>query len=341
MTKDGRQARADIADETVSIIAAGWYAHGGRKEDVVHIAEPIRRSVASTAVINAEQSVHAHDGCGTARKPCRIRVGEFTTLAAARELVTAGHDVVVLNFASAKRPGGGFTRGANAQEENLARNTTLYAALSRGGEEFYAAHRRQKDPLYSDAVIYSPRVSVIREEQSSALLAEPWETSIITAAAPNAGVARAAGVDESTIDQVYLRRAARVLEVAKAYGHDAVVLGAWGCGVFQNSPWGAARAFASLLTEQGRYAHAFQEVVFAIIGPVENRAPFEECFIGTEFTGAGSGASYRPASNSAEEQRQGAADVVVMQPGASGLSAKPADAILRDNSGDPLVTLQR
>ncbi|HBR75644.1 MAG TPA: TIGR02452 family protein, partial [Cyanobacteria bacterium UBA11159] len=35
----------------------------------------------------------------------------------------------VLNFASAKNPGGGFLRGTQAQEESLARSSALYKSL--------------------------------------------------------------------------------------------------------------------------------------------------------------------------------------------------------------------
>ena len=39
-------------------------------------------------------------------------------------------DVVCLNFASTKNPGGGFLRGSQAQEESLARASGLYACIS-------------------------------------------------------------------------------------------------------------------------------------------------------------------------------------------------------------------
>ena len=73
--------------------------------------------------------------------------------------------------------------------------------------------------------------------------------------------------------------AAPVLGAAVAHGHDAIVLGAWGCGVFKNEPRDVARAFSSLLA--GKYRGRFARVVFAILGGGEaNLAAFRETFGG-------------------------------------------------------------
>ena len=114
---------------------------------------------------------------------------------------------------------------------------------------------------------------------TSRLLDEPWPLSFVTAAAPNAGTARKmkrGGVTDALIRQVLIERAEIVLRFARAQGHSAIVLGAWGCGVFQNDAAAVAHAFATLL--RGPYAGAFQQVTFAILGPVTNRAPFEDAF---------------------------------------------------------------
>jgi uncharacterized protein (TIGR02452 family) len=95
-----------------------------------------------------------------------IEVRHCTTLQAAQSLVTEhGEDCVgVLNFASAKNPGGGFQRGANAQEESLARSSILHSALihPRVFDGFYGYNRCGKRGIYSDRMIYSPRVSIFK-----------------------------------------------------------------------------------------------------------------------------------------------------------------------------------
>ena len=70
-----------------------------------------------------------------------------------------------------------------------------------------------------------------------------------------------------------------MLAVAAARGHDALVLGAWGCGVFKNDPRDVAAAFHELLIPPGAPFHGcFRRVTFAVIGPVANRAAFEAAF---------------------------------------------------------------
>jgi uncharacterized protein (TIGR02452 family) len=78
-------------------------------------------------------------------------------------------------FASARRPGGGFLTGAQAQEESIARASALHACLRVVGD-FYAYQRRRPELTYSDRVIYSPAVPVFRDD-TGALLPVPSRVS--------------------------------------------------------------------------------------------------------------------------------------------------------------------
>jgi uncharacterized protein (TIGR02452 family) len=99
---------------------------------------------------------------------------------------------------------------------------------------------------------------VFRNDKAS-LLDTPHTTAMLTCAAPNVGVITDPGV-AATVPEVLRARAVRVLEVAAHHGHRALVLGAWGCGVFRNDPAVVADAFAHALKSLPH----FDFVVFAI-----------------------------------------------------------------------------
>ncbi|CAG7658320.1 conserved hypothetical protein [Actinacidiphila bryophytorum] len=213
----------------------------------------------------------------------RCTVTPEDSVAAARRLTAAdGAAVAVLNFASARNPGGGYLNGAQAQEEALCRAAALYSCLLRA-PDYYEHHRTHRDPFYSDRVIHSPAVPVFRDGRGG-LLDVPWTAGFLTSPAPNAGViARTAPERSAEVGPALDARAERVLEVAVAQGYRRLVLGAWGCGVFQNDPARVAAAFAVLLRPGGRFAAAVDEVVFAVLdrrpdSPV--RAAFAAAFPG-------------------------------------------------------------
>jgi uncharacterized protein (TIGR02452 family) len=207
----------------------------------------------------------------------RIEVNNETTLEAAQRLTEAGQRVVALNFASAKHPGGGFLGGARAQEESLARSSGLYRCIN--GNAMYEYHRQQHDPMYSSYAIYSPDVPVIRTDEGD-LLAAPFLCSFITAPAVNAGVVlQRRPSHRPHIRKEMRQRVERVLTIAALHEHKALVLGAWGCGVFGNDCQEVAELFHEALT--GQFAGVFAHIIFAIVDRSTERrfiGPFHDVF---------------------------------------------------------------
>ncbi|MFF9012946.1 TIGR02452 family protein [Streptomyces sp. NPDC014870] len=256
-----------IAKQTEEIVEAGRYrAPGGRS---VSIEEELSAALAGTRMYGPDPvPVTPETGRATA-----VEVTDESSLDAARRLTRAdpATPVAVLNFASARNPGGGYLNGAQAQEEAVCRASALYTTLLRA-PEFYAHHRAEKDAFYTDRVILSPGVPVFRDDRG-ALLDEPFTVGFLTSPAPNAGVVRRQTPDlADRIPAALATRAERVLETAVAGGYRRLVLGAWGCGVFQNDPAEVARAFQALLTGGGRFAGHFDEIVFAILDRTAGRA---------------------------------------------------------------------
>ncbi|MFI6935843.1 TIGR02452 family protein [Streptomyces sp. NPDC050287] len=244
-----------IARETQAIVAAGTYRAPAGHE--VSVAVSVEAARAGTRMYGpGPVDVPALPSADTLFEV----TGESSLEAAHR--VTG--PVAVLNFASARNPGGGFLNGAQAQEEALCRSSALYACLV-GVREFYDHHRSHRDPFYTDRVIHSPAVPVFRDDRGR-LLDEPYTAGFLTSAAPNAGVVlRTAPQRATELPRALASRAERVLETAAAHGYRRLVLGAWGCGVFRNDPAQVAAAFRTLLGPEGRFAGVFEHVVFGIL----------------------------------------------------------------------------
>ncbi|GAB7106183.1 TIGR02452 family protein [Streptomyces phaeofaciens JCM 4814] len=261
-----------IARETEAIVAAGAYRASDGRE--VSLAAAVEAARAGTSTV----------GPGPVEVPdlppaeTVLEVTGESSAEAARRL--ADRPVAVLNFASARNPGGGYLNGAQAQEEALCRASALYTCLL-GAPDFYAYHRAHRDPFYTDRVIHSPAVPVFRDDRGR-LLDEPFTAGFLTAAAPNAGVVlRTAPERAADLPGALAVRAERVLETAAAHGYRRLVLGAWGCGVFRNDPVQVATAFRALLTPGGRFAHTFEQVTFGVLDRTAGsvvRGAFERVF---------------------------------------------------------------
>lgn len=279
-----------IARETEDIVEAGRYrAPGGRS---VSIEAELTAAVENTRLYGPEPVPVTPDTGRTTR----FEVTGEGSLGAARRLTRAGSDpVAVLNFASARNPGGGYLNGAQAQEEAVCRGSALYTTLLRA-PEYYEHHRAVRDAFYTDRVILSPGVPVFRDDRDR-LLDAPYTVGFLTSPAPNAGVIRRTSPAQAgRIPAVLASRAERVLETAVAGGYHRIVLGAWGCGVFMNAPADVAGTFRTLLTGDGRFAGHFDEVVFAVLDRGRDRTTlkaFQDVFA-TETAGAPAAAQDQP-----------------------------------------------
>ncbi|MFC9287629.1 TIGR02452 family protein [Streptomyces sp. NPDC057052] len=249
-----------IARETEEAVAAGVYRTADGRE--IPLAAAVEAAREGTRMVGPGPVPVPEGVLGAAPSAPRIEVTGESSLEAARRLADA--PVAVLNFASARNPGGGYLNGAQAQEEALCRGSALYTCLLRA-PEFYDHHRAHRDPFYTDRVVHSPGVPVFRDDRGR-FLPEPYTAGFLTAAAPNAGVIlRTAPERASELPRALAVRAERVLETAAAHGYRRLVLGAWGCGVFRNDPAQVAGAFRALLGPGGRFEGTFTRVVFGVL----------------------------------------------------------------------------
>ncbi|MEU6315244.1 TIGR02452 family protein [Streptomyces sp. NPDC047014] len=269
----------EIARQNAEILAAGSYrTRSGR---LIPLAAALAEAKAGTRIYGPNRIIPDDDGLTRGAATAVEVTGESSTVAARRLTEAAGEAgasalVAVLNFASARNPGGGYVRGAKAQEEALCRASALYETLLEV-PEYYAVHRAEVSTFYTDRVIHSPGVPVFRDDRGE-LMESPFLAGFLTSPAPNAGtILRQEPERAAEIPGAVARRAERVLEVAALHGYRRLVLGAWGCGVFRNDPAVVAEAFRALLA--GRFAGVFDRVVFAVLDRApETREAFERAF---------------------------------------------------------------
>jgi uncharacterized protein (TIGR02452 family) len=256
----------EIAQETLKILDAGFYV--SQSGNIVDLRLEQEAAVTGTRLYTPAQTnelLSSLDPCEEMQTV--VEVTEETTQVAAYRLVREEgcSDLVLLNFASARKPGGGFLNGAAAQEEDLARCSGLYPCLLTQ-PAYYAANRAHSSRLYTDHIIYSPKVPWFRTHSQN-LLDDIFLASVITAPAPNAGsVYRNQRNARRVIEDTLRRRAALILAVARDQGHRSLLLGAWGCGVFRNDPHLVADAFGQWLSSPP-FAGYFGRVAFAVYDP--------------------------------------------------------------------------
>ena len=193
-----------------------------------------------------------------------LKVVGDATFQCVRSLLNGKDKIAALNFANPYEPGGGVVRGARAQEECLCRCSNLYRCISAPEffEDYYAYNKALNSYLFSDRVLYTPGVTVLKDDLTYERLSEPYTVDVITCAAPYKAINAVKG-DVSLMRSVYEKRVSAVFEAAKEQDVDILVLGAFGCGAFYNDPKEMAEAFKRVIDRQ--YGKCFKQIVFAIL----------------------------------------------------------------------------
>lgn len=172
---------------------------------------------------------------------------------------------VGINMANRFQPGGGVLRGASAQEEALCRRSNHYLGLE-----------TQLYPLPELGGIYCPYVQVFRRDDFS-FMPEPVEVSLVAVAAYDLRSKQEYPLPLGLTDtsevalqasQPYIEgtqgKIRNMLRIMALKGHTTLVLGALGCGAFQNPPAIVAQLFQEIFQES-EFRGRFQQVIFAVL----------------------------------------------------------------------------
>lgn len=186
-----------------------------------------------------------------------------------------GSKIAVMNFANAFHAGGGVKNGSSAQEEGLCRASTLYPLIYRKSlqDTFYKHHHTLNTAKASDSLIYIEGVVICKTDDDipKRMAKEDWvEVDVITVAAPDLRtksnihadlIGKGNGMSDAELFGYHVKRAIHILTCAAAKGADTLVLGAFGCGAFQNNPEVVARAYKAALNE---FDGIFDRIEFAV-----------------------------------------------------------------------------
>ena len=261
--------RVEIANKTLEIIKNGFYEYKGKK---IVIEKELKESIENTFTIAPNDwDVILETPIENTFKT-EIVIKNCSTIEAIVE--EKNGKICVLNFASAKNPGGGFLGGASAQEESLARSSNLYQTQIKD-KAMYDFNRNQSLFLYSDYMIYSPDVLFWNDDNGD-YFEKPLVADVITAPAPNKGAMLQHNRKEeiAKTEVILKQRMDKVLAIALKQKSETLILGAWGCGVFRNEPKNVAQLFKEIIAE--KYAGAFKKIVFAVFDNSEKKSNFKQ-----------------------------------------------------------------
>lgn len=257
-----------IAKEALRIMEQGYYEVDGRRVEIGRQqASAVEDSILLTPdqgealLADLEKGRDGAGGFGRQTDRAAFTVKNCGTVQAILELAAEGKAPGVLNFASAKNPGGGFMNGAVAQEETLAASGCLYRTQI-AHREYYESNRACGTMMYTNYAIFSPDVVFFRDGRTR-LLEEPVTASVLTLPAVNMGQVLLKGEDVAEAERVMKRRMKLSLAIFSRQGCRDLVLGAYGCGVFRNDPVKIAGWWKELLKEW--FPAAFDTVVFAVL----------------------------------------------------------------------------
>lgn len=282
---------AKIFKETIAYIQAGGYTTPSGRWIRFDFDEMLRSGRCFRQEIPAVSTPAIENGT-------KVMVEGNDCLIAAERLVSEGYNPVLLNFASAGHPGGGVETGARAQEETICRRSTLVRSLYSFDDKYASRYRfslaaGDHYPIVSEfSAVYSPSVTVFRKGLDCTLMETPFNVAVVSCAALNLNgkypirLTSDGHLPQEAVD-ITRNKIRTVFRIGLTYGHDALVLGAFGCGAFRNPPAEIARLFHEVM-EEPEFKDRFKLITFSIINDHNaqnaNLQAFENEFDGKWFS---------------------------------------------------------
>ena len=203
------------------------------------------------------------------RYKTKISVINEDSIDAGIKLKEQGFNPIVLDMACEDNPGGGVIGGCYGQEESLFRRTDLYLhtfRYTKSAQVFGLSETETKYPLnryFGGVYVRNANVFRHKEAMGYKLMDNPYKLSFVAVAAIKDPVL----IDNKLSDKdikITCAKIRTIFRIGLQNEHDAVVLGAFGCGIFHNPPQSIASCFDQVLNEP-EFHNKFKKVVFAIL----------------------------------------------------------------------------
>lgn len=240
-------------------------------------------------------------GVSTSKKKPKITFVNADSIDAAKKLLDKGLHPCVLNLANAFSPGGGVASGSKAQEEDLFRRSNYFETLdpkensslkkdmrtylktpqgiaqdsSRPNAAAGAGRHDYIVPEFGG--VFSSGVTIFRHNEQSGyqFTDTPFKLDFLACAAYNRKASHKGKTDNADYGPhnhaKFLHQTEKKIEglfrICIAHKCSTLVLGAIGCGAFNNDPKEVSTCFANVLAKP-EFKNRFDRIVFAILqGP--------------------------------------------------------------------------
>ena len=283
-----RQDNISILQDTLEVLDRGYYIFEGKRMDLKLSREQMEaarvflpKDVQAISETTDLPYVHSLERC---KYSCENEDSFRLARRKQRELAESmggniTKRVLVLNLANPVHPGGGVRRGSRAQEEDLCRKSSLLLALeSKNALPYYEYNRGLHTYMGSDAIIITPNVEIIKDDNGE-LLEYPAVVAVMTCAAPMLKHGME-GMSQAEYEEMVYHRITGMLKVAAYQGYQYLVLGAFGCGAFQNDARIVSDLFCKAFNELDycgmKADDLFRTVDFAVLDHSSSQYNFKQ-----------------------------------------------------------------
>lgn len=270
-----------ILEDTLKTCESGEYIYDGK---AVNLKLTYEQMLAASVYLpdQLDEMRNLKPGLDKLDGECSFSCVNADSYALARQIAADYPEdkVLVLNLANPVHIGGGVRRGAKAQEEDLCRQSTLLLSIESGNAAgYYRYNRSLHTRRGSDAIIITPDVEVFKDSDYN-YLEHSTVVSVMTCAAPI--LDPVTKTDDNRYRKMMYHRIEGMLVCAAYCGYRRLVLGAFGCGAFNNDARIVSDIFYQVISEfrfdNKDTDELFRSIDFAVLSTKGKSYNFDEFF---------------------------------------------------------------